>query len=66
MDLFTRKVPQRTQVAIEKVAEIVSKMGGQIRTHVQDNGGSNPPLPLGALAVARGDLGSGTFFADWW
>ena len=33
------KVPARTQAAIEKVAEIVSKMGGQVRTHVQDNGG---------------------------
>lgn len=36
------KVPARTQAAIEKVSEIVNKMGGQIRTHVQDNGGSIP------------------------
>ena len=35
------KVPARTQAAIEKVAEIVNKMGGQIRTHVQDNGGTS-------------------------
>ena len=34
------KVPARTQAAIEKVAEIVNKMGGQVRTHVQDNGGA--------------------------
>ena len=33
------KVPSRTQAAIEKVAEIVNKMGGKVRTHVQDNGG---------------------------
>jgi hypothetical protein len=33
------KIPARTQAAIEKVAEIVNKMGGQVRTHVQDNGG---------------------------
>jgi len=39
MDLFTRKVPTRTRAAIEKVVEAVSKMGGQIQTHVQDNGG---------------------------
>lgn len=36
------KVPARTQAAIEKVTEAVNKMGGQIKTHVQDNGG---PLP---------------------
>jgi len=35
------KVPARTQAAIEKVAEIVNKMGGEVRTHVQDNGGSS-------------------------
>ena len=44
LEPFSSKVPPRTQAAIEKVAEIVSKMGGQIRTHVQDNGGY-PPLP---------------------
>ena len=37
------KIPARTQAAIEKVAEIVNKMGGQVRTHVQDNGGTSPP-----------------------
>ena len=42
-ELFTQKVPIRTQAALEKVAEAVSKMGGQIRTHVQDNGGTSPP-----------------------
>jgi hypothetical protein len=36
------KVPARTQAAIEKVSEIVNKMGGQVRTHIQDNGGSIP------------------------
>jgi hypothetical protein len=39
MDPFTAKVPARTQAAIEKVAEIVNRMGGQVHTHVQDNGG---------------------------
>jgi phosphatidate phosphatase LPIN len=38
VELFTQKVPQRTQAALEKVAEAVSKLGGQIRTHIQDNG----------------------------
>ena len=44
---FTTKVPARTQAAIEKVAEIINKMGGQLRTHVQDNGGtsSSPFFP---------------------
>lgn len=36
------KIPARTQAAIEKVAEIVTKMGGEVRTHVQDNGGLFP------------------------
>ena len=35
------KVPARTQATIEKVAEIVNKMGGQVKTHVQDNGGTH-------------------------
>jgi len=42
------KVPARTQTAIERVTQVVSKMGGQIQTHVQDNGGKtihpSPPL----------------------
>lgn len=38
------KVPARTQAAIEKVAEVVNKMGGQVRTHIQDNGGIYIPL----------------------
>src|SRR5436305_3031483 len=37
------KIPAKTQAAIEKVAEIVNKMGGQVRTHVQDNGGTSLP-----------------------
>ena len=45
LEPFPSKVPPRTQAAIEKVAEIVNKMGGQIRTHIQDNGGPPPPLP---------------------
>ena len=43
LEHFPSKVPPRTQATIEKVAEIVNKMGGQIRTHVQDNGGTRPP-----------------------
>jgi hypothetical protein len=39
VDLFNRKVPTKNQAAITKVAELVYKMGGQVRTHVQDNGG---------------------------
>jgi hypothetical protein len=42
-DPFIAKVPARTQAAIEKVAEIVNRMGGQVRTHVQDNGGLSRP-----------------------
>jgi hypothetical protein len=38
------KIPARTQAAIEKVAEMVNKMGGEVRTHIQDNGGSTPLL----------------------
>ena len=34
------KVPARTQAAIDKVSEIINKMGGQLHTHVQDNGGT--------------------------
>jgi hypothetical protein len=45
LEPFPSKVPLRTQAAIEKVAEIVNKMGGQIRTHIQDNGGPPPPPP---------------------
>src|SRR5271170_1600064 len=45
LEPFPSKVPARTQAAIEKVAEIVNKMGGQIRTHIQDNGGPPPPPP---------------------
>jgi hypothetical protein len=42
-DPFMAKVPARTLAAIEKVAEIVNRMGGQVRTHVQDNGGLSTP-----------------------
>jgi len=35
---FPSHVPAKSQAAIEKVAELVSRLGGQIRTHVQDNG----------------------------
>jgi len=44
------KIPARTQAAIEKVAEVVTKMGGEVRTHVQDNGGSIPYLFAFSLA----------------
>jgi hypothetical protein len=43
---FTTKVPQKNQAAIEKVAEIINKMGGQVRTHVQNNGGTTPETQL--------------------
>lgn len=49
---FSSKVPARTQAAIEKVAEIVNKMGGQIRTHVQDNGGTPPSLSSNLLQLS--------------
>jgi len=57
---FPSKVPARTQAAIEKVAEMVNKMGGQIRTHIQDNGGplSHPShsLPVHVLILCFVDV----------
>jgi hypothetical protein len=42
---FSTKVPHRTRNLIEKLSEAVNKMGGQVRTHVQDNGGKESPNP---------------------
>jgi hypothetical protein len=33
-------VPPQTQATIEKVAVIVNRMGGKVKTHIQDNGGN--------------------------
>jgi len=35
---FPSHVPAKSQAAIGKVAELISRLGGQIRTHIQDNG----------------------------
>jgi len=40
------KVPPSTQAAIEKVVETVTRMGGEMKTHVKDNGGTSPSLSI--------------------
>jgi hypothetical protein len=40
------KVPPSTQAAIEKVVETVTRMGGEMKTHVKDNGGTSILLHL--------------------
>ena len=47
MKPFPTKVPQWTQTVIERLADAINKMGGQVQTHVQDSGGKSPINHIG-------------------